>query len=108
MQLKRHYLGQRSKNGQRYLVRNCFFEPSENQYKSWVESCLREIDISFRWRKPAIISIHRVNFIGFINPKNRDLNLPQFEQLLYEILKKWPDVEFMTSDQLGDLIAENG
>ncbi len=107
-QLKRHYLGQRSKNEQIYLTRNCFFEPSENQNKSWVDSCLREIDISFRWRKPAIISTHRVNFIGFINPINRDLNLPQFEQLLSEILKKWPDVEFMTSDKLGDLITENG
>jgi hypothetical protein len=25
--------------------------------------------------------------------------------LLKRIIKTWPDVEFMTSDQLGDLIA---
>ena len=46
--------------------------------------------------------------MSFINPRNRDLNLPQFEQLLSRILKRWPDVEFMTSDKLGDLITKNG
>lgn len=106
--IRRHYLGQTNKFEQLYLIRNCFFEPSENQNKNWVDSCLKDMEISFRWRKPAVISTHRVNFIGFINPKNRDLNLPLLEQLLSEILKKWPDVEFMTSDQLGDLIAKNG
>ncbi len=106
--VKRHYLGQKNKFNQQYLIRNCFFEPSENRNKNWVDSCLKDMEISFRWKKPAIISTHRVNFIGFINPKNRDLNLPLLEQILTEILKKWPDVEFMTSDQLGDLIAKNG
>jgi hypothetical protein len=103
--LIRHFTGQKSDLGQTYLVRNCRFEPSADLKKDWVESCLKEIGTAFRWRKPAIIESHRVNFIGYINPENRDRNLKLFNELLTSILKKWPDVEFMTSDQLGRMIT---
>jgi hypothetical protein len=46
-----------------------------------------------------------MNFIGFIDPANRDRNLPLLKKLFTEILKKCPDVEFMNSTQLGDLIS---
>ena len=105
--VKRHYLGQKNKYNQYYLIRNCIFEPSENPKKNWVDSCLKEIEISFRWKKPAVIATHRVNFVGFINPLNRDVNLGLFKKLLSTIVRKWPDVEFMSSDQLGDLISKN-
>ena len=101
-----HYIGQQNKYGQYYLTRNCFFEPSE-QGKDWVDSCLRDIDNSFKWHKPAIISSHRVNYIGARYPSNRDSGLRQLKTLLYNILNKWPDVEFMTSDALGELIAQD-
>jgi hypothetical protein len=100
-QIIRHYGGQKNVIGQRYLLRNCHFEPSSNPNKDWVDSCLNEIKIAFTMRKPAIISTHRVNFIGFIDAKNRDNNLPKLKSLLSQIVKKWPDVVFMTSDQLG-------
>jgi hypothetical protein len=32
----------------------------------------------------------------------RDKNLAQLKILLFEILKKWPEVEFMTSSELGE------
>ena len=86
-------------------MRNCAFEPSENPTKDWINSCLKEIEISFKWKKPAIISTHRVNYIGFINQKNRDTNVPLLKGLISQILKKWPTVEFMTSDELGKLIG---
>jgi hypothetical protein len=98
----RHYTGEKNILGQQYLVRNCHFEPASNPNKDWVDSCLSEIKIAFTMRKPAIISTHRVNFIGYIDPKNRDKNLPQLKELLSQIVKKWPDVVFMTSDQLGN------
>ena len=104
--IKRHYLGQKNKYNQIYLVRNCNFEPSEN-HKDWISSCLKEIEIAFKWKKPAIISTHRVNYIGYINPKNRDLNLPLLKELITMILKSWPDTEFISSDQLGKLIKNN-
>ena len=101
---KYHYQGQRNKYGQRYLIRNVFFEPSTNPNFNWVDDCLHRIETAFRWNKPAIISSHRVNFIGFINAKNREVNLALLLQLLQSIIKRWPDVEFMSSDQLGDLM----
>ena len=72
-----------------------------------ISSCLKEIEIAFKWKKPAIISTHRVNYIGYINPKNRDLNLPLLKELITMILKSWPDTEFISSDQLGKLIKNN-
>lgn len=101
-----HYTGQKNKFNQTYLVRNAFFEPSLS--KSFdVSQTLQRIDLAFKYKKPAIIGSHRLNYIGFINEKNRDTNLKHLGELLQEILKRWPDVEFMTSDQLGDLITKN-
>ena len=102
---KFHYLGQRSKLGPIHLTRNVTFEPSFNQTTDWVSSTLREIETAFRWKKPAIISTHRINFVGFLVPENRDRTLKLFRELLIQILKKWPEVEFMSSDQLGTLIS---
>lgn len=100
---KLHYLGQKNQYGQRYITRNCFFEPNQHG-KDWVSSCLNDIDNAFKWKKPAIISSHRVNYIGSLNSKNRDLGLNSLEELLKKIICKYPDVEFMATNQLGDLI----
>lgn len=100
----RHYMGQKNSNNQLYLMRNATFEPASNPNKDWVNTCLRDIKNAFLWRKPAIISTHRVNYIGFINPDNRDVNLRLFEELLNQIIKNWPNVEFVSSDELGQII----
>jgi hypothetical protein len=42
--------------------------------------------------------------MGGLNEKNRDVNLKQLKELLVQIKNRWPEVEFMSSDQLGDLI----
>ena len=99
-----HYQGQRNKLGQHYLIRNAFFEPATNPNFDWIDDCLNRIEIAFKWKKPAIISAHRLNFIGYLNPENRGKNLTLFIQLLNKIKKNWPQIEFMSSDQLGDLI----
>jgi len=104
----RHFTGQRNDMGQVYLVRNCRFEPSSNTDIDWIELCLKDIRNAFFWKKPAIIGMHRVNFVGFINPENRDRNIEKFDQLLRRIIQIWPEVEFMTSDQLGQLIENYG
>lgn len=104
-----HYLGMKNKLGQIYLTRNVFFEPScfSPAFSSHpVEKCLKGIERAFRWGKPAIISSHRVNYIGFIDEKNRSRNLEHLDNLLSSIIKRWPDVEFMTSVELGNLIAK--
>lgn len=99
------YNGKKNKYNQIDLARNAFFEPSENQSKDWVNSCLSEINRAFFWKHPAIICSHRVNFMGGLDVKNRDQNLRLLKILLLEITKRWPDVEFMSSDRLGDLIT---
>jgi hypothetical protein len=103
---KYHFFGNRNSFGQYFLVRNCFFEPSLSKNSDPVDECLNRINIAFRWKKPAVISVHRINFIGALDERNRSNNLKLFTDLLKRIINKWTDVEFMTSDQLGDLIAE--
>ena len=103
---KYHFLGNRNKFGQYFLIRNAFFEPSLTKSSDVVGECLKRVDIAFRWKKPAIISAHRINFIGALDESNREKNLKLFIDLLGRVVKLWPDVEFMSSDQLGDLIAE--
>ncbi len=103
-ELLRHYLGDRNQYNQTYLIRNCSFEPSVDGLG--FEKTLKEIANAFFWRKPAIISIHRINFIGCINEKNRTTNLKKFDLLLQNILELWPETEFMTSTTLGNLICK--
>jgi hypothetical protein len=103
-----HFTGQKNNRGQIYLVRNCFFEPSllPNK-KQVVNECLERINVAFRWKKPAIIGSHRLNYIGSIHENNRTENLNLLNELLAGIVKRWPDVEFVSSDMLGDIIKKD-
>ena len=100
----KHNLGEINSNNQIYLVRNCIFEPSLRTSINPVENTLKQVETSFFWKKPAIISSHRLNYIGYINEENRNKNIKYLDLLLKGILKKWPDVQFMTSDMLGHTI----
>ena len=108
VKLHNYYLGKTNVYGQRYLIRNAAFEPvlSQNKNQSFNE-CLRDVSIAFQLKKPAIISSHRLNYIGYIHAENREENLKLLNNLLQDILRKWPEVEFMTSDQLGEEIAKS-
>jgi len=103
-----NFIGQKTSFDQIILNRNAFFEPvciGEHEHISdWVDSCLKEIEIAFRWHKPAVISTHRVNYVGSINLENREKGLKELKRLLTQVLKKWPDVEFMSSYELGEVI----
>ena len=101
-----HYPGQHNQYGQYYLSRNCFFEQTESQ-KDWVDSCMNDINIAFRFHKPAVISSHRVDYIGALVPANRTNGLRQLRALLAKILNTWPDVEFMSSVELGELMVQS-
>lgn len=97
---KLNYFGKQNSYGQRYLIRNCVFEPSLN-LTSAVEQCMREIEIAFMLKKPANISSHRVNFCGHINPKVREQGLQSLRALLQAIVRRWPTVEFVTAREVG-------
>ncbi|MFK8009453.1 MAG: hypothetical protein AB8H03_24035 [Saprospiraceae bacterium] len=104
-----HFSGERNQLLQKYIVRNCYFEPSFNKNFDWGNKCLAQIKKAFLFRQPAVISAHRINFVGGIEEQNRTDNLKVFEQLLKTIISKWPDVEFLSSDELGNIleITEN-
>lgn len=102
-----HWLGLRNRHQQLYITRNCFFEPGKRG-KDWVSTCLKNIETAFRWQKPAVISTHRVNYIGALHAANRQHGLEQLDHLLKAILRNWPAAEFCTSDELGNMIADSG
>ena len=101
---KYHYMGQKNSKAQRYLIRNAFFEPTEHRNTQVVENSLKNIKLAFSYQKPAIIQSHRLNYIGQIHQENRETNLKLLQNLLNAITKTYPDVEFMSSDQLLKLM----
>lgn len=103
-----NYTGKRNYNNQIYLVRNVVFEPSTFVSQDWVNSSIKEIAQAFKLRRPAVICTHRVNYIGMIFENNRIKNLKLLDELLSKILKNWPDIEFMTSEELGYIIEQEG
>lgn len=100
-----NYTGKKNSEGQTYLVRNVVFEPTEDRGISWVDFTMMQIEAAFRWNRPAIISSHRVNFCGHIDPNNREKGLSALRDLLKRITERWPEVEFMAANELGDLVA---
>jgi hypothetical protein len=100
-----NYTGKVNSFKQLFFVRNVVFEPT-NTNVNHVARAMKQIELAFRWNKPAIISSHRVNFCGQISSDNRTKGLRELKLLLTAIVKRWPDVEFMSSDELGDLIIK--
>ncbi len=100
-----HYQGEQNSLGQCYLVRTAGFEPSLCPGVDCVDRALARIHTCFLMGKPAVLGTHRLNFAGSIDPSNRQRNLPQFRRLLKSIVHRWPDVEFMSSDQLTSLVG---
>jgi len=104
--MQRRILG--DQNGIVEMIRNATFEPSQTGRKSNdIAKCMNQIKAAFFWNKPAIITCHRLNFIGAIDEKNRADNLGYFKELLSQILKKWPNAEFKSSVELGNLITSS-
>jgi hypothetical protein len=99
-----NYIGKKTKENLTIMVRNIVFEPTDERGLDWVNFTIKQIERAFRWNKPAIISSHRVNFCGHIDPKNREKGLTALKNLLDEIVKKWPDVEFMSADELAETL----
>jgi hypothetical protein len=98
------FLGKKNKHDQIYMSRNAGFEPSQFPDKDNVNACLKSIEMLFNLHKPVTISTHRVNYIGWLYPENRNESLRQLNRLLAEILIRWPEVEFLTSVELGDIM----
>ncbi len=99
------YLGKKNKFDQRYMTRNALFETNSPASNDWVNRCLADIHHAFKWRNPAVVSTHRINYIGSIDRQNRSDGLRLLSALLRKILQLWPDAEFINSLELGNLIS---
>lgn len=102
-----HFTGKKNKYGQIYTVRNCFFEPSSKSNHDTVSSTLKQVHNAFKKNKPAIICSHRINYIGSIDITNRINNLRLLKRLMAEVKKNWPNVEFLSTDELLQLIKND-
>ncbi len=102
-----NYTGKKNHLGQTYLVRNCVFEPTSDSCIDWVEYTLKQIEAAFKWRRPAIVSSHRVNFCGHIDPGNRKIGIDALHSLLKKITEKWSEVEFVSLAELCENL-DNG
>lgn len=98
-------LGVDKNSGLTFLIRNAFFEPSQTT-KDFddISNCLKMISNAFFWNKPAIIDTHRLNYIGTYDLNNKIKNISLLESLLKQILHIWPDVEFLSSNELVNVI----
>jgi hypothetical protein len=106
-QKKLFWMGKRTKSGLITITRNVIFEPGSPRSKDWLESALKSIHKAFKFNNPAVISTHRANYVGGLNEHNRVQGLQFLELLLKQITKQWPNVEFMTSSELGNLISKD-
>ena len=101
------FIGSENEQQIQYFVRNGQYEPTQMpaNYDS-VDGCLKEISNAFFWNKPAIINTHRLNYVGVYDQKTKDENIKNFRVLVKSIIKKWPNVEFMDSAELANLMLE--
>lgn len=86
-----------------YYIRNCGFEPTDEKYTSPAIT-LKQVEAAFRLGKAAIICTHRANFTGALHAGNRKKGLEQLGLLLKEIIKRWPDTEFMSTKDFTQLL----
>lgn len=100
------FWGDKDKFGMTFWRRNCNFEPYRDNPNE-IEKCLSDIDIAFKWGKPAVISSHRINFTSRIDKNHRDKCLDQFDMLFTQIIRKHPEVEFLNSAQLADIMLQS-
>lgn len=103
-QRRGHFTGERGLSGLIYLVRNCNFEQNDGGEQR-LSRCLTEIARAFRRKQPAILCSHRANYVGGISREFRDRNLRLLDRLLAEVRRRWPDVYFLSSPELGHMIA---
>lgn len=99
-----NWIGKSNSSGLNYLIRNVFFEPTLNPNFSWEKDALKRIDTAFFWGKPAIISMHRLNLMGGFSQLNRSNSLKRLAVLLKAVQEKYPNVQFLSSDEISNVL----
>jgi hypothetical protein len=103
--IRHRFTGEANGHGQRYVVRNALFEPYMDSRDDWRDRTLRDIERAFRFGKPAVICSHRINYVAGMDAAHRDRSLRTLDTILAAIAVRWPEVEFIASDELVELIS---
>lgn len=98
-----HFSGERGRYDNVYSVRNCNFEPSVCAPCRLPGNLLSQVERCFESRRVAVISSHRINFAGGLDVANRIRTLNMLEEMLDWVQRKYPDVEYMSSDKLMEV-----
>ncbi len=101
--VRRMFTGMKNKHHQIYTVRNVHFEPYLDGDRA-VDIALKGIQRAFFWNKPAIICTHRINYVSGMSVEHRDKNLKCLDELLYRLAQVYPEIEFLHSASLADLM----
>ncbi|MFY7666048.1 hypothetical protein [Flavobacterium sp.] len=104
-QIKR-FSGIDKQSGLVNVVRNVTFEPSSDPING-IDQAMSEIKIAFQWNRPAVICTHRVNYISRLDPKNGSRGLGMLKELLDRVVASYPEVRFMSSQELATLIMKS-
>ena len=104
--LRYFYSGQRNKLGIRYSIRNLQFEPATNKNSTNVDALMQQVENCFAANKIAIFSSHRINYVSGIEPNNLKQTLNLLDEFLNRLLQQYPDIEFMSSDQLIEVFEQ--
>ncbi len=96
------WMGKNTKDNLKVILRNSVFEPASNP--NAVAEAFKQIQIAFKLKKPAVVSSHRVNFSGAIDENNRRKSLADLKSLLSLVQKAYPDVEFVSTTDLGKIM----
>lgn len=101
---RRHFrFGKISEEGIIHFISNCAFEPASRDYKG-IGKTLKQVEVAFNCGKPALINTHRVNFIGSRNKSVRDKSLTELALLIQNMIKKWPDIEFLSAGEFVSIL----
>jgi hypothetical protein len=92
------------KRGVLFSVRNARIDP-QPEYNYLSESCIKQIEHAFKYKMPAVLDIHRVNFSGKFMPKMRMQTIEELEKVLLYLYRKHPETIFVTSDQLATILT---
>jgi hypothetical protein len=95
------YNGQIGERGLIYLVRDIYFEPSLGHT---ARRALSALEAKVQLCRPALFETHRFNFLGRVEEKNQAL--AELESLLQMALSNYPEMAFITSEELARILRE--
>ena len=98
----RHFLNGQENEGLLFLVRDDYFEPSLGHK---AEKALQRITDKLKCGRPALLEMHRFNFIN--GTENSTASMQELEKLLQLITSNLPNVRFISAGQLAAIMRND-